>query len=88
MSLRLVLRQRPRFLKVGHADVVGPDPVLAGLLGQSAPQVRLPGSGESLKHDVLLPFDERTRAELGDHVPVQTTLVHEVEPAQIRARVA
>jgi hypothetical protein len=62
--------------------------MLAGLLGQSTPEIRLPEPGESLKHDVLLPFNERTRPELGDHVPVQTTLVHQVEPAQIGARVA
>ncbi len=49
LSLWFVLRQGPGFLEVGHADVVGPDSVLAGLFGQSAPQVGLPGSGESLK---------------------------------------
>jgi hypothetical protein len=39
LSLGFVAGQCPGFLEVGHADVVGADPVLAGLFGQRASQV-------------------------------------------------
>ena len=37
LSRGLVLCQRPGFLEVRHTDVMDPNQVLAGLLGQSAP---------------------------------------------------
>ena len=57
-ALGLVLRQCPGLGEVGHPDVVGPDPVLAGLLRERASEIRLPGPGEPLEHDVLVTGDE------------------------------
>lgn len=39
----LVLHQPQGFLKVRHAGVVGPDPMLAGVLGQGTSPVGLLG---------------------------------------------
>src|SRR5699024_4932861 len=80
-SLRLVLRDRPRLFKIGHADVVSSDSVLTSLLRQRAPQIGLSGTGEALEHHVLLTLDERTRAQLGKDMAIQPAFLNSIHAA-------
>ncbi|SMY02292.1 hypothetical protein BAUR9175_03767, partial [Brevibacterium aurantiacum] len=83
-----VQRLRPSFFKIRHANIVRTDPVLAGPFGQGAPQVRFPGTGEPLEHDVLAPLDETAGPQLGDHVPIQAAFIDPIELTQVGCRVA
>jgi hypothetical protein len=77
----------PGFLEVGHADVMRADAVFACALSNRAAQVGLPRPGEPLEDNVLLPGHERAGAELAQQRPVKTSLVKEVDAAQVSVRV-
>ena len=66
---------------------MGPDPVFAGPFRQRASQIRLPGSGEALEHDVLLAGDELAGAQMGQQAAVQPSFLKQVDPAQVSVRV-
>src|SRR5699024_12857848 len=66
---------------------MGSDSMLTRLFRQRAPQVGLPGTGEALEHIALLTIDERTCAQLGKDMAVQSTFIDSIHSPQIRLRV-
>ena len=84
---------RPAGLSFAAAQVssrsgMRPVAVLTRLLRQRRPEVGLARAGEALEHDVHVPADELAGGELRDHPAIQAALFEQVDPTQVRVRVA